>query len=177
MSHQITTTDVVVRPEYEIKKSCNCSKCEFESLFVALKLRNHRLTIGGIYRHPSGNIKHFISDLENSLEQSKYDHTLIIAGDLNTDIIQFHVGDVLEYITTLRSAKCLPYIVLQTRITHHSTTCFGNIFVRNNPGYGYQDILGGIFYCEITDHLHNVVSLKSDDAISSTDRPMVKLFG
>ena len=49
-------TDVIVRPEYELKKSCNCSKCEFESLFIALKLRSHRLTIGGIYRHPSGNI-------------------------------------------------------------------------------------------------------------------------
>ena len=47
-----------VMPEYDLKKHCNCSKCEFESLFIALKLRNHRLTTGGIYRHPSGNIKH-----------------------------------------------------------------------------------------------------------------------
>ena len=120
---------------------------------------------------------HFISDLENSLEQIKDDHTSIIAGDLNIDIIQFHVGDVLEYITTLMSAKYLPYIVLPTRITHHSTTCIDHIFVRNNPRHGYQDILGGVFYCEITDHLPNFVTLKSDDAISSTDRPMVRLFG
>ena len=104
-------TDVIVRPEYELKKSCNRSKCEFESLLIALKLRSHRLTTGGIYRHPSGNIKHFISDLENSLEQIKDDHTSIIAGDLNIDIIQFHVEDVLKYITTLMSAKYLPYIV------------------------------------------------------------------
>ena len=27
------------------------------------------------------------------------------------------------------------------------------------------------------DHLPNIVSLKSDDAISSTDRPIVRLFG
>ena len=33
------------------------------------------------------------------------------------------------------------------------------------------------FNCEIMDHLPNCASLKSDDAISSTDRPMVRLFG
>ena len=98
-----------------------------------------RLAIGGIY---SGNIKHFISDLENSLEQIKDDNTSIVAGDLNIDIIHFHVG---EYITTLMSAKYLPYIVLPTKLTHHSTTCIDHIFVRNNERYGYQDILGGIF--------------------------------
>ena len=116
---------------YELKNLVTATNANLK----ALKLRNHHLTIGGLYRHPSGNIKHFMSDLENSLEQSKDDHTSIIAGDLNIDIIQFHVGDVLEYITALMSPKCLPYIVLPTRISHHSTTCIDHIFVRNNPRY------------------------------------------
>ena len=54
--------------------------------------------------------------------------------------------------------------------------CIDHIFVRNNPRYGYQDVLGEIFCCEVTDHLPNFVSVHSDDKISSNDRPMVRLF-
>ena len=67
--------------------------------------------VGGIYRHPNGNIKHFVSDLENALSSIVLNCTVIIAGDINIDLIKFNLDDNLLYVTTLMSHGYLPYTV------------------------------------------------------------------
>ena len=86
--------------------------------------------VGGIYRHPNGNVSHFISDFEAVLIDN--DKTTVLARDMNIDIIQFSNEDVVSYVTTLMSYGYLPYITLPSRITNLSMTCIDQIFVRLN---------------------------------------------
>ena len=52
-----------------IMKSCDCCKCEFESLFVAFKYRGNKFILGGLYRHANGKVNHFTQDLEKTLDK------------------------------------------------------------------------------------------------------------
>ena len=49
---------VVMKGDLVLTKSCDCSKCEFESLFIEFVYNGILYTVGGIYRHPSGNVSH-----------------------------------------------------------------------------------------------------------------------
>ena len=59
--------NVVLRDDLMLTKSCNCSKCEFDSLFIEFMYSGLSYTLGGIYRHPSGNVTHFVLSLETIL--------------------------------------------------------------------------------------------------------------
>ena len=59
--------NVVMMDDLMLTKTCDCSKCEFESLFIEFKYNGISYTVGGIYRHPSGNVSHFVSSLEATL--------------------------------------------------------------------------------------------------------------
>ena len=52
-------------------------------------------SIGGIYRHPNGNVSHFVSALELLLNDLDNGRTTIIAGDMNIDIIK-HRRNILH---------------------------------------------------------------------------------
>ena len=82
-------TDVIVKDHVKFVKSCDCIKCETESLFIEFCYRGIAYTVGGLYRHPNGNVSHFISDLEIVLNQVDIDKTTILTGDINIDIIKF----------------------------------------------------------------------------------------
>ena len=58
--------NVVMMEDLLLTKSCDCSKCEFESLFIEFVYNGILYTAGGIYRHPSGNVSHFVSSLETN---------------------------------------------------------------------------------------------------------------
>ena len=45
--------------------------------------------VGGIYRHPNGNVKHFVNDLETALDKIPEEITVILAADINIDIIKY----------------------------------------------------------------------------------------
>ena len=62
-------------------------------------------SIGGIYRHPNGNVSHFVSALELLLNVLDNGKTTIIAGDMNIDIIKFTNIDVISYMTTMMAYK------------------------------------------------------------------------
>ena len=65
ISNNINCTSV--REDLSILKSCDCCKCEFESLFVEFKYRRKKFILGGLYRHPNGKVNHFTRDLEKNL--------------------------------------------------------------------------------------------------------------
>ena len=50
-----------------ICKSCHSSKCDSESMFISFTFQRSEFILGGIYRHPNGNMKHFVEDLERTL--------------------------------------------------------------------------------------------------------------
>ena len=153
-------TNVVVMEEIKLNKSCDCVKCETESLFIEFCYRDTTYTLGVIYRHPSGKLTHFISDLEIVLNQMDNNRTTVLAGDMNIDFIKFTNEEVVSYMTTLMSYGYLPYITIPSRITHHSMTCIDHIFVELSRREKMLNILSGLFYCEISDHLPCFISIE-----------------
>ena len=119
-------------------------------MFIKFSYMKRLYEVGGIYRHPNGNIKHIVSDLENALSSIVPNCTVIIAGDINIDLIKFNLDDNLLYVTTFMSHGYLPYITLPTRITDFSTTCIDHIFVKDvtkesRTGKKHDEILSGMF--------------------------------
>ena len=101
-------TNVIVKDDIKLAISCDCVKCEIESLFIEFCYRGITYIVGGIYRHPNGNVSHFISDLEAVLNQIDNDKTTVLAGDMNIDIIKFSNEDVVSYVLHGRQWVNLP---------------------------------------------------------------------
>ena len=75
-------------------------------------------------------------------------------GDMNVDIIKFSDDrDTLHYVTTMMSHKYLPYITMPTRLTPYSATCIDHIFMKIPDPILSPDIMCGILFCDISDHL------------------------
>ena len=139
---------------------------------------NESYVIGGIYRHPNGTVNHFVNDLENTLVKFDNKTTIIIAGDMNVDLIKFENDNTINYLTTLLSNQYLPYVTLPTRITDFSATCIDHIFVRFAKNHKSQlnQIMSGIFYCDITVHLPCFLSIKIKLS-NNCKRPLTRIFG
>ena len=60
--------DEIEVSENKVKLNCsNCPKCIVESIFIDLKYNGSIITIGSVYRHPSGSVPHFTESLNNCL--------------------------------------------------------------------------------------------------------------
>ncbi len=154
-----------------------CTCCEIESIFIDFTFLNKNFTVGGIYRHPNGNLIHFTSNLDKLLENLPKKRSIIIAGDMNIDLLKYQNENNLNYITTFMSHRFLPYIITPTRITSHSATCIDLIFLRINKDLGNTDVTSGIIFSDLSDHLPCFMSLKSNQNSNVTTRPLIRLFG
>ena len=172
-------TNVNILKNTCICKSCHCSKCNFESIFISFTFQRSEFILGGIYRHPNGNMKHFVEDLERTLMNINGNASCILAGDLNIDIIKFENEGTMNYLTTLFSYRFLPYITLPSRITSLSATCIDHIFVRiaDKKRLASDDIASGLFFNDITDHLPCFISIKCGNYITKNNRPLTRVFG
>ena len=168
--------NVVMMEDLVFTKSCDCSKCEFESLFIEFVYNGILYTVGGIYRHPSGNVSHFISSLETILTKLDDRKNVILAGDMNIDL-KYTNENVMSYMSTMMSYRYLPYVTLPTRITQFSTTCIDHIFVKKSHKEKVLSTLFGMFYCDISDHLPCFISLQHANNSYAGNRPMSRIFG
>ena len=163
-----------------ICKTCHCSKCDYEWMFISFKFqKKNEFIIGGIYRHPNGNMKHFVDDLERTLMTINGEASCILARDMNIDIIKFENEGTLKHLTTLFSYRFLPYITLPSRITNFSATCIDHIFVRiaDNKRIKSAYIASGLLFNDITDHLPRFISIKCVNHITKMSGPLTRVFG
>ena len=169
-----TELNPVEKPDLKINKSCNCTTCNYENLWVEFTKNNIKSIVGGIYRHPGGNISHFNDSIERSLKKSdKYDIALW-GGDVNIDIVQ-QDHDNVEYVTTLACHNYLPYITRPTRITSHSATLIDHMFIKIKKTD--HNMFSGNLYCSITDHLPNFVVIDiGKPKHSNLPRPKTRIF-
>ena len=159
----------------KMSNSCNCSNCSFENVWVGLEKNGEKSLVGGVYRHPGGDMSHFNKDLDVSLQLSNhlYD-TALYAGDINCDII-LQNNSSIKYVSTLAKYHMLPYITRPTRITNHSATLIDHIFVRVKETD--RNILSGNLFCTITDHLPNFVIIPSkNNKDYETSRKYTRIF-
>ena len=169
--------DVSVMDELKLIRTCNCNTCDFESLFINFTFRNTKYTLGGIYRHPGGNVFHFTKDLEGSLIKLDKSRTCIFAGDININIMKYENEIELSYLTMVLSHRFLPHIILPTRITSFSATCIDHIFVRPIEAHNTAKCVSGLIYCDISDHLPCFISLPTLTNPDKRSRPLTRLFG
>ena len=161
-------------PELKIRKSCQCSNCNYENVWVEFTKNGLKSVVGGIYRHPGGNVSHFNNSMEMCLKNSsKYDFALW-GGDVNIDIIPQDC-DNIEYVTTLACNNYLPYITRPTRITSHSATLIDHMFVKMKKTD--HNMFSGNIYCSITDHLPNFIVVDIGKAkCTNLPRPKTRIF-
>ena len=134
-------SNVGLLDEININLECDCTKCEVESLFVEFMFNGAMYTVVFFYRHPNGNVSHFVSALECVLHKINSTRTTVLAGDTNIDIINFSNEDVMSYM----SFKYLPYITIPSHITQLSTTCIDHIFMKTSHKDKVLDIMSGLF--------------------------------
>ena len=163
--------------DVKLNKECHCTLCDYESISINFDICGQLYTILAAYRHPRGNISHFIESLRSALQKCDSKRTIILAGDENINLLNYQIKNVSDYLNMLLSEKFLPYITLPTRITDHSATCIDHIFVRHPSKQMHIKANAGIFFCDISDHLACFISFRLNPAHKSKTRPQIRLYG
>ena len=150
--------------ELSIVLSCTCQRCEIESLFDECMFHGIKYVIaGGINRPQNGNVPYFNQELEITLNKIETKCRSVTLGDMNIDIIKLSDDkDTLQYVTTLTSHKYLQFITMHTRLTPYLATCKGHIFMKVPDPMLSPDIMCGILFCDISDHLPNFMSISHE---------------
>ena len=118
--------DVCVMDERKIGKSCHCPRCENES--IILKFTYCKTIVGGIYRYPSGNVKHFVSDLEVCPNKIPDGISPILAGNINIDFIKYNNEETVQF--------WIDYIMHHIRHKHHHINYIRSAWVNENIELG-----------------------------------------
>ena len=153
----------------------NCSNCKVESIFLNLKSNKKLITIGCIYRHPSGNVLHYNESLDQCLKKFEKNNMLIIGGDINIDLLKSNVTTTQNYLTTMLSNNLIPNITIPTRFTDRSATLIDHIFTRIPKSHINNLITAGNFLIDITEYLSNFVIFNMQ-VESIKDRPFIRLY-
>ena len=167
--------DEIVINESKVKLNCNCSNCEVESVFVDLKSNNIVLTVGSIYRHPSGNLTHFNESLNNCLKKFNTNNMLLIGGDFNIDLLKPNITTTQTYLDTMLSYNLIPFITIPTRFTDRSMTLIDHIFIRLPKSKVNNLVTSGNFMTDISDHLCNFAIIDME-VNKIQDRPFIRLY-
>ena len=130
-------------------------------MWIQLTKAETTIIIGGIYRHPKGDITHFNGSLAHSLENIKETETCILVGGININLIHFDNQKTYDYLTSLLSQNFIPGIALPTRVKDNSMTLIyiDHIFVRLPHKRSDRKLLSGNLFSDITDHLANFVCI------------------
>ena len=168
-------TDLNAGSGYDLKNNCNCDNCICENVWVSFNINKQKVLIGGIYRHPKGNIEHFNNSLKDIISNINDNTLAIILGDINVNLMLEGNEKVDTYLNNYFENKFVPCITLPTRIRDHSTTLIDHIFVKNPLKLIQNKCTAGNLTFEISDHLPNFMILNIN-APSIKDRPFIRLF-
>ena len=134
--------DIIERNALKVSKDCDCDECKFENVWIQLTKAETTIIIGGIYRHPKGNITHFNESLAHSLENIKETETF---GDININLINLDNQKTYDYLTSLLSQNFILGITLPTIIKDDAMTLIDHIFVRLPHKRSDRKLLSGKF--------------------------------
>ena len=158
-----------------IKLSCNCSKCIIENKWLSFKVRNQEFIIGGIYRHPGGNIDHFNSALNDTIKKIKATTLAITLGDININLLKVENVHTSNYLNNYLENNFIPCITIPTRITHSSQTLIDHIFIKIPQKLIQNKCSSGNLITDISDHLPNFIFFDLKTPIVK-QRPFIRLF-
>ena len=88
----------IIDDKYCVKKNCECSLCEVESIWVKLENNGKEFITGSIYRHPNGNVKHFVEAIEHIFSNINDKIFYIVAGDININLLNINDENTTKYV-------------------------------------------------------------------------------
>ena len=127
---QITELDS--NDNFNLKNNCTCNNCQVENKWLSFKVNNQEIVLGGIYRHPKGNVEHFNKALNNTLNHINENSIAIILGDTNINLMLENKETVDTYLNNFYVKNYIPCITLPSRISNHSATIIDHIFIKKN---------------------------------------------
>ena len=160
---------------FDLKNKCDCIQCKIENKWVRFNINGQAVIVGGIYRHPNGNIQHFNDALKNTISQIHDDTLAIILGDININLLSESEEKVENYLNNYLEKSFIPCITLPTRITDHSATLIDHIFLKCPRKLLQNKCSSGNLIFDVSDHLPNFIFFNID-APSIKDRPYIRLF-
>ena len=168
-------TEIDKNSNQHLKNTCNCSKCLIESKWISCKSNDQNIIIGGIYRHPKGDVDHYNNALKNTISHISENTLAVILGDINIDLLQENDAKVNAYLNNFFEKSFIPCITLPTRITDHSATLIDHIFIKCPKKLIQNKCSSGNFITDLSDHLPNFTFF--DFKIQTIkDRPFTRLF-
>ena len=145
-------------------------------MFVKLRSSRQTYIVGGVYRHPGGDVSHFSQALEKSLNMLDKEETCILAGDYNINLLNTSGSMTTEYLTTLLSQGFLPYITRPTRITEYTAILIDHFFVKIPTKSLEMPINSGILFNDITDHLPIFLIMRSRNKSVSRKQEFGRIY-
>ena len=152
-----------------------CNNCTVENKWWKLTCGKKSYTIASIYRHPNGNIDHFVESLNRQISKVDKNSTCIIAGDVNIDLIKTNNKKVNSYTDTLLEQNFIPCISIPSRFTEISATLIDHISIRVPTNKINYKLSAGNLINDITDHMPNFV-IMDEQLNTSKTRPWIRIF-
>ena len=140
-------------------KTIMYEKKVIENTWLSFKIHNQKVIIGGIYRHPHGEVDHFNDALKNVISKIDDNTLAIVLGDINIDLLIENDVKRNHYLNNYFEHNFIPCITLPTRITHHSATLLDHIFIKNPKKTIQNKCSSGNLITDISDHLSNFTLL------------------
>ena len=121
-----------------------------ETLFVSITNMEKPVTVGVVYRPPSGDANKFLTYLNKIVESLPHDHPSYIMGDFNINLHDTSSLGFYDYEETLLSSNFSPLISVHTHEQPGCrTSCIDNIHTNNHENV----ILSGTISEKISHHL------------------------
>ena len=167
--------EIDLNDNFNIKNHCTCKNCKTENRWLSIKINNLNVIVGGVYRHPKGNINHFNSALNNIISQISDNTLAIVLGDININLLSENNVKINEYLNNFLTSNFIPCITLPTRIRNHSISLIDHIFIKTPRKLIQNKCSSGNLITDISDHLANF-SFLDIKTPSINDRPYIRLF-
>ena len=158
---------------------------ETENLFIEIEIpKGKNIVIGLIYRPPNSNFETFYRDFENCLNiLAQENKSIYLMGDFNinmsnaiTENINYNINKINNntdrFLHLMYSNALHPHINKPTRIDAVSSTLIDNVF----SNIFDKDIIGGLLYCEISDHLPIFTICRHSTNMNPTQKPHPLLY-
>ena len=160
---------------FDLKNSCDCIHCQTENKWLSFNINDQPVIVGGVYRHPNGNIQHFNDALKNTINLI-HDNTLaIIIGDININLLSESNEKVQNYLNNFLEKSFIPCITLPTRVREYSATLIDHIFLKCPRKLLQNKCSSGNLIFDISDHLPNFMFFDIE-VPSIKDRPYIRLY-
>ena len=120
---------------YKLRKDLDIYKSkQLEATFIEVNLKNEKIVIGCIYRHPSMELSEFNNNyLTNLLDiLSSENKTVVLPGDFNADLLKYDQNsNISDFLDLMYSSILLPHIFSPTCTASSSATLIDNIIINN----------------------------------------------